>query len=423
MYTILILTVGGSCRPIVNAILKERPDFVYFICSSGSKGSQITVDGPGKPCEEESPSIVEQVGLKNSQYQKWQLDDPDDFRYCYEKITELAREIKERFKDENIRIIANYTGGTKTMSVALTLVALIEEDWDLQLNKGPRVDLIKVREGDVPILVNKWNIFADHVLNSIKQNWQKYDYSSAAELSSNILGKTYLSENRQAQFQNIFSISEAFDAWDKFDHKRAYEGILPYARYFVDHKKALEHLIGRSRKPSYYKLIGDIIRNAERRAKQSRYDDAVARLYRALELFAQIRLKEILNIDWDPLKDKKIPFQINLSLIPTNLRSKYEVYSDGEYLKIGLVQDYELLSDLNDLVGSYFQQNKNELLDSLKLRNYSILAHGLNPLNESDYGKIYQRITNFISQVAEKLNVDIYVPQLPSSIPKTLLEV
>lgn len=40
-----------------------------------------------------------------------------------------------------------------------------------------------------------------------------------------------------------------------------------------------------------YEQVQDLILNAERRAVQERYDDAVARLYRAVEMVAQVRLQ------------------------------------------------------------------------------------------------------------------------------------
>ena len=51
---------------------------------------------------------------------------------------------------------------------------------------------------------------------------------------------------------------------------------------------------------------------------------------------------------------------------------------------MGLVLDYELLADLKDPVGLLFQEQKGEMLDALRRRNYSILAHGLLPLTEED---------------------------------------
>jgi len=180
------------------------------------------------------------------------------------------------------------------MSVALALVVMVEEDWELHLNNGPRVDLVKVKEGDVPILVNKWEVFADRVLNAISGIFSRYDYAGAAELASDALRRP-LSEERQNHFQRIYTLARAFEAWDRFDYEEAYKLLEPFAKDFVEHKIALERILGRSEKISGYEKVGDLIRNAERRAVQCRYDGAVARLYRALELFAQLRLKQILS--------------------------------------------------------------------------------------------------------------------------------
>jgi hypothetical protein len=45
-----------------------------------------------------------------------------------------------------------------------------------------------------------------------------------------------------------------------------------------------------------YEIVEDLLLNAERRAMQDRYDDAVGRLYRALELLVQIRLLQTYDI-------------------------------------------------------------------------------------------------------------------------------
>ncbi len=82
MKKILVFSVGGSAEPIVNAIRNQKHNFIYFFCSSGPKGSEMTIDSPGDPCEDKRSSkcpdcgheyhpgdpkgkaIVFQVGLK-----------------------------------------------------------------------------------------------------------------------------------------------------------------------------------------------------------------------------------------------------------------------------------------------------------------------------------------------------------------------
>jgi len=99
---ILIVTVGGSCAPVVNAVRMGGYDHVFFVCSTGSKGSEIAVDGDGKPCKEgrdgrKDMSIVAQTGLSRDQYSKLPLDNPDDLGLCYQHLKELRAAIKQRF--------------------------------------------------------------------------------------------------------------------------------------------------------------------------------------------------------------------------------------------------------------------------------------------------------------------------------------
>lgn len=50
MPTVLVVSVGGSCEPLVNTCREFNSDYVYFLCSGGNKSSAVVVDGPGDPC-------------------------------------------------------------------------------------------------------------------------------------------------------------------------------------------------------------------------------------------------------------------------------------------------------------------------------------------------------------------------------------
>ena len=135
MSTILVVTVGGSCQPVITAITDYQPQYVYFVASEGPRGSKPTVDGAGAPCKgrtpaEEGPSIVAQTGLTDAQYIVRTVSDPDSLQECYAVIQGVLREAMDA--NPNCRYVADYTGGTKTMSVALAMAAL-EADWELSL--------------------------------------------------------------------------------------------------------------------------------------------------------------------------------------------------------------------------------------------------------------------------------------------------
>lgn len=92
--------------------------------------------------------------------------------------------------------------------------------------------------------------------------------------------------------------------------------------------------------PSTY-IITDVFQNARRRSSEGNYDDAVARLYRCLEMVVQyVLLLEYnlssSNIDLKILEEKKIP-----DILFQKLSSKR---NGKQNIEVGLVEGFELLS-------------------------------------------------------------------------------
>ena len=127
-----------------------------------------------------------------------------------------------------------------------------------------------------------------------------------------------------------------------------------------------------------YIRVDDLLLNAERRAAQGRYDDAIARTYRALELAAQTRLKTKYSLDTS---------DADLEKVPEGLRSSLEAYrSEDGQIRIPLFAAWRLLSDIEDeAFGKWFQTNKGKVQDFLGTRNMSILAHGNQPIGKADF--------------------------------------
>ena len=156
-----------------------------------------------------------------------------------------------------------------------------------------------------------------------------------------------------------------------------------------------------------YELVGDLLNNAARKAHRRYYDDAVARLYRAMELFAQIRLKRQYNME-----SGSIP----LESLPEALRETYHtrVRENGKLI-LGLNDVYELLNKLGDPVGTHFVKNREKVLNVLLKRNNSIFAHGTTPLTEEDYDKVKDTLGEFLKSWAQMIGIDINMPQLPQT--------
>lgn len=418
MKKILVLSVGGSAEPIVKAIRNYKPDFVYFFCSSGPNGSEMTIDSSGDPCGDKRRSkcpecgheyylgdpkgkaIVFQAGLEKDQYEIVTISDPDDLNGSYQKLLRLVETINAKYGD--CHVIANYTGGTKTMSVAIALVGIMTQQWDLSLNIGPRMDLIRVKSGDVPVVIDKWRLFYQSQLDSIGRLLDNYYYAYVARSISEMLLQP-LDKSLQDKLIELRMICEAFDLWDKFQHQKALELLEPFGSLFASYLINVRKMLGQARATGYER-VSDLLNNAERRAAQECYDDAIARLYRATELFAQVRLEKEYGYNSSDLK---------LEQLPDDLQKVYKGCVRGNKLILGLREDYELLLKLGDPVGRKYEERKGRMIDAIKRRNYSISAHGLTPLVEEDYLYVKDKLKRIILDAANEIGLNLEMDQLP----------
>ena len=161
-----------------------------------------------------------------------------------------------------------------------------------------------------------------------------------------------------------------------------------------------------------YLKVTDLIANSERRFAQGRYDDGIARLYRALEWLAQIRLRTKYGIDSN---------DVNLELVPEQLREQFHPRgSQAGKVRIDLVKDYRLLAALGDELGDWWQANERQLIGNLEVRNHSILAHGEKPITDQEYLNFKDTIVEFIKKGLEICGSKAEVIQLPT---RELLEI
>ncbi len=426
MARILVVTVGGSPAPIIHCVREYRPDFVYFICSKGSlpKGTEELVNGKGDPCGDKrkaqcpkcgevfflgnpkGKSIVSQTGLEAHQYGIWTISDPDDLTECYTRLKEISEEIKRRFPGEN-EIVANYTGGTKTMSVALAYSACLNRNWKLALNVGPRTDVVKVRGHDVFIPLDKSIAIVDYELRRVKDALNNYDYWQAESILKDLLREP-LDKDKRKKLLTLHQKVKGFRLWDQFKHEEAFELINIFGGEFADYIFQLKDILGQLKKGNPYAKVADLINNSLRRKHQGRYDDAVARLYRATEMFGQITLDTEFNLNPNFTID-------DLSSVNAEVALNYQGFvGKGGKVLLGLDKTYGLLFDLGHPVGQMYQEQRNKILNALSRRNNSILAHGTVPLTENDFEEVYNIFVGFLKNCAKSMEVSLDHVQLPT---------
>ncbi len=410
--TILLITVGGSYQPIVTAITSLNPDRVIFICSTGARGSESQIIGTGNPCElrrgsevvEKLPNIPTQVNLGDrfqAERDLVRLDNPDDLSECYGLITATLRSLRQ--ETPNATLYADYTGGTKTMSLALGLAAI---DYDVSLfltTAATRENLIRVERGEATERAAVASITVDRTLTqTLPTVLQQYNYPAAIAELRHLLQTVELSPDQKRCIRNLHDRCTGLDAWDRFDHATAWELLQPHMKHlqplglFLKRVMASRAAIDDSFTPTTsipghgYEIVEDLMLNADRRASQQRYDDAVGRIYRALELLAQIRLWQTYGIRTGDVEPAKLP---------ESLQNEYEskrLPTTGK-IQLALRNGYHLLSQLpNDPLGNLYQQQENAIFDTLQLRNYSLFAHGFQPITHSNYQQVQAVIANFI---------------------------
>jgi CRISPR-associated protein (TIGR02710 family) len=415
--TLLLCTVGGSHRPILTAIEQRRPEHVAFFGTgpdpaTGRPGSLTQILGKGTPVEERGadgqvkklPNIPTLAGLAEGKYEAREVP-ADDLDGAVVVMRDAIQELRQRFPAAVF--IADYTGGTKTMTAALVITALEAEGVELQLVTGSRGDLVRVRDGSqASITVGVEGIRLRRAMAPYLAAWERHGYAEAAA------GLSRLALPRDSALRGELLIARdlsfAFDAWDRFDHAAALP-ILEAYRARIGRNAGLLYtfldlLLAQDARQRPARLW-DLWLNAQRKGAQARYDDAVARLYRLTEGTAQWLLARR-GIDTADLAPSQVPPDTDLR--PTR---------DGKY-KAGLLDAWRLAAHhLSGEVAAFFAQQGEPLRHHLLARNASILAHGDQPLGRANWAGyqawVEQHLLPLITREAQADGLRLHPPQLP----------
>ncbi|MFA7165138.1 MAG: TIGR02710 family CRISPR-associated CARF protein [Desulfoplanes sp.] len=375
---ILFTTVGSSHTPVLQGVSQLQPDYTIFICSGGDSSSERMITGQGKIIKAKRndpkptlPNIPTQLGLAENTYHVI-LIPTDDLDAAVQRIDkEMAL-----YQDKG-NLFADYTGGTKTMTAALVLASL-DHDVQLYLVKGARTDLEGVVDGTqccsrAIVAKIRFNREFKNNLNA----WKQFAYGSASQ------GLASINPPADSEVQDRFmmgkNLSDAFDAWDRFDHKKARQLLFAYrskvAKSYSPYIQILD-LLCSNNDPAKMEgaRIYDLWLNAGRCAAQARYDDAVARAYRMIEWVAQWVLRTQCSVDTSDLPADFIPDDIKIF---KNHSDKYQ----APLRKAWELVERKTTGPANTFIKTY----GDDLLTILGIRNSSILAHGLESVTQAKW--------------------------------------
>ena len=398
MKKVMILSLGGSPEPLKKSIAEHRPERLIFFASQESNaklGEVLQIEGY-KPLKIET-EIAENPNLLYECYKA--------ARRCVDRASRLG------VPDNDI--LVDYTGGTKVMSAALLLAtagyafSFNYVGGDIRSKDGLGV----VQNGYEKMYadMNPWAAFAEEERRQIVTLFNARRFSSAIQILD--LCKRELPAQINAFFQFVRPLANGFLFWEQFRHKEAMDCLKKgtalvdeYLKHYADdHYRQLrenlqdhiDYLSDILKKTSGLQnfdsiLVKELINNARRRMEDKRFDDAAARIYRALELYGQICFEKKIGCSNDKVKPAKIPQELRDEFI----RKYRDPQSD--MMKLPLQATFTVLCAVGHEAGEKFFKYEDKIKNIQSARNKSILAHGAQPVSEHAAQSILDTVTDFV---------------------------
>ena len=392
----LLMTVGtgigknkekaraGLGYAMYRSIDSKNPDRVILF---GSEESKYTVEA----LKEE---YLKEKDRELDYYEFIQVDEIDSFKKYFKAIKNVVTELESEYK-----IIIDYTYGTKTMTMSAAMVSMLFGK-ELIFVTGERKDGIVVKGTEEVKNQNLFSIYDEFTLENIENAFNANRFETALNLLSNIVDPNidkvayYKLIQSYSHFDNV-NYEEAFKYFDVDLFREVWPHL---AQDFAKNRLALTNLNKKSDKKKDYYLLASMINNARRRYEEHKYDDAIARLYRSLELIGQIYLKKYgldsSNIDISSLKDRRVSSEL--------IDELEKLRTDGK-IKIGLIKDFEVVSQINPQIGDFYAENGNWMKNIVTFRNNSILAHGMEAKTAEEYEEFKDFIYALINVMDEKI--------------------
>ncbi|MBA3424097.1 MAG: TIGR02710 family CRISPR-associated protein [Rubrobacter sp.] len=344
-----------------------------------------------------SQEILEAVTLKCSElraegveFRYRMVDSPMEIGDAFSRFEHLLSELEGMGygRDE---VLLDATGGTTPMRLGAALAAMTRGVGMVhqrvpQVYVGGRWERDGSREVEVAPMGNP--LVATGLLREGQavELFNRRDYGAAALVFGDIVGKVSGAE-RGHYYRGLLLLAEGYAAWDVADYGVALEklrlargemGVELSEMDLAERAGALSdrisvHLpfLGKVRGRLSAENVVDMLENARRRiVDQRRYDDGVARLYRCVEMWHQWRLGErsisTEKVDWEK--------------VDGDVRERFLEEAGSSELPEVLALHHARL--LDRILGGEEVGDDAVLRDLLQQRNRSILAHGLEPIDE-----------------------------------------
>lgn len=398
MTKLMIISLGGSPEPLKKSIAEHRPERLIFFVSHESNAKL--------------GEVLQIEGYKPDKIETEITENPNSLYECYK----AARQCVDRAAHSGIlnnEIIVDYTGGTKVMSAALLLAtAGCTYSFNYVGGDTRTKDGLGIVQNGHEIMcadMNPWSVFAEEERRQIVTLFNNRRYTAVIQILD--LCDRALPAQISSFFQFVRPLANGFMFWEQFRHKEALDClkkgaalIEDYLRHYPDEKYKhlkeelanhidfLSDVLKKTNGMQIFNfiLVKELINNARRRMDDKRFDDAAARIYRALELYGQICFERHIGCSNDRVKPVKIPQELRDEFL-----QKYGDPKTG-LMKLPLQATYTVLRALGHEAGQRFFEYEEAIKKIQVTRNLSILAHGIQPVTERAAQSILDTVTDFV---------------------------
>lgn len=407
----LLISVGGSPEPIIVSINELKPECLCFFAS-----------------EETRPIINNEILPRIAERPPWMAEiiteDAEDLLACYRSISARWGEIQRNWRLEPGDWVVDYTGGTKTMAAALVLATIDDASGYRYIGGKERTKAGAgiVIDGKEQVLhqLNPWDELAIKERDEAAIIFNRARYKQAAELFQRI--EKRVSGSSKPLYKALVDLSDGYALWDGFDYKGAWNklqaakkalematifggpsGLKSLVSALKENILFLEKIV-MGRQEVKKEIFFDLLANARRRAEmEHKYDDAISRLYRGIEVYAQLMLAQR-GINTSDVKEDQLPDEIRHEF---KIRYRDEI---DDRIRLPMYASYRLLQALKDPAGATFFERWPQMKLLLDARNRSILAHGFMPIKRERYEEMFKLVLR-IRGIEERS-----LPQFPSLI-------
>jgi CRISPR-associated protein (TIGR02710 family) len=382
-----LITVVSRTEAIDTAVEELKPEAVGVILSQDILG----------------PIVMKCAELESRALFRYRIvDSPMEIGDSFGRFEHLLSEIEGLgYAPEDV--VLDVTGGTTPMRFGAALAAMtrgmrmvhqrvpqrfVDGEWILDTSRqreivpmdNPLESTGLLREGQAVELFNR------------------RDYAAAALVFEDVARKVSGVE-RGHYYKGLLLLSEGYGAWDVADYATALDKLraareelgvgftepafADRATALAEHAKANLSFLGKLRgKKLSVENVVDMLENARRRiADQGRYDDGVARLYRAVEMWHQWRLQDLYSISTK---------QVDWEHVDESARQRFREATGAARLPETL--DLVRARTLDGILRDEAHEGDNVLRDLRQQRNNSILAHGLKPVGEGSARKFLEYV-------------------------------